>query len=53
MSVTTSHEEHEGDVPRSICDNCDASFYIFWDASPTIERVEFCPFCGSETEESV
>jgi len=48
MSLSTEYDQPEGDVPRSVCDQCDASFYIFWDNSPTIEGVKFCPFCGAQ-----
>ena len=51
MSVTTDENCEGNDVPQSVCDQCDAVFYIYWNRSETIECIEFCPFCGCAAKE--
>lgn len=51
MAVIARNHVVSNDLPRSLCLECDASFYIAWDRSLLIEDIEFCPFCGEEIDE--
>lgn len=38
--------------PESQCSECDVIFSVVWHRNPVYTRIEYCPFCGEEIEES-
>lgn len=40
-----------GDLPEIECHECGAIFTVIWHRNPSIDGVEFCPFCGFENDD--
>jgi hypothetical protein len=53
VSTRITVEDFGGDTPRSLCEKCEASWYIYWDRLIWHNGFRYCPFCGEEIVEFV
>jgi hypothetical protein len=47
-------DENNGEeVPELQCDSCETRFNITWQRNLIYNKIEYCPFCGEEIEQTI